>query len=154
MSECSPARSQRGHAPAGSQRGHAPAGSQREHAPAASQREHAPAASQRERGSQRERAPPAAAPPMSQPPSAVPMTESELAEGAYNAAEALQLDPTDPASFVKAESALQAALHGFTMANFDVEAVGRFLAALKVAASNRGVPPAQLWSALYALESN
>lgn len=80
------------------------------------------------------------------------ISESELAEGAYYAAEALNLDLTDPAVFVHAETAVKAAGSGLFEVSYDVGAVTRFLMALKTAATQRGVQPAALWSALDALE--
>lgn len=80
------------------------------------------------------------------------MTESELAEAACFAAEALNIDLGDPACFAKAEAAVRAAETGLFEPRFDNRAVSRFLAALSVAAEQRGVPPAELWSALDALE--
>lgn len=85
-------------------------------------------------------------------PAPVPMTESELAEGAYHAQEALQLDLTDPAAVAQADQTVRAASSGLFEATYDVAAVKRFLAALRGAAKQRGVPPHELWSALDSLE--
>ena len=80
------------------------------------------------------------------------MSEGELAEEAVHAAEALNIDLSDPACFTKAETALNAAESGLFEPRFDGRAVRRFLNALATAARQRGVQPAQLWSALDALE--
>ena len=94
-------------------------------------------------------------PPAPPPATSAPMSESELAESAYSAAEALGFehdDLSDPASFGHAEAAVRAASSGHAEAEYDVHAVGCFLVALKAAAAARGVQPSALWSALDALE--
>ena len=80
------------------------------------------------------------------------MNESELAEAALEAGEALRLDLSDPDCFAEAEEMLRSVEAGVSDQQFDVPAVRRFLGALAHAASERGVPPSQLWSALDALE--
>ena len=81
------------------------------------------------------------------------MTEEELAEAAYSAAEALpHLDLNDPSCFAQAEAAVRAAASGRAEASYDVIAVGRFLAELKAVAAERRVQPHALWYALDALE--
>ena len=90
-------------------------------------------------------------PPPTPPPG--PMSESELAEGAYLSAEALQLDLTDPMSFQRAEDEIRDVQSGFVPPpNYDVVMVKRFLKAIKLAAAERGVPPIDLWRALDNLE--
>ena len=80
------------------------------------------------------------------------MSESELAEGAAHAAEALNLDLTDPSCFAQADAALRAAESGALEPHYDARVVRRWMVALATAAQERGVAPAQLWNALDALE--
>ena len=77
-------------------------------------------------------------------------SESEMAEAACYATDALGIDLSDPACFANAEATVRAAEEN--PCSFDVVAVGRFLNALKAAAAQRDVTPGALWCALDALE--